>query len=121
MGKGDTLTNAVVGAVVTVVFSFTGASPVLGGVAAGYLQRESRTSGAKVGALSGALAFLPFSSFLFLFFGVLFRGLGAPGGFGVSVVLFFVLPMFLLWSVGLGAIGGYVGTYIREDIEETNR
>lgn len=124
MGKGDTLSNAVIGAVVTVVFSFTGASPILGGGAAGYLQRESRKSGAKAGALSGALAFLPFLFFLFLFFGVFFGGivgggLGLPGGFGLAVV--FVVPVFLLWSVALGAIGGYLGTYIREDVEGASR
>jgi hypothetical protein len=122
MGKGDTLLNAAIGAVVTVVFTFTGASPILGGGVAGYLQQESRESGAKVGALSGVLAFLPFLLFLLLFFsvflgGALAVGLGTPGGLGVTLLFFFVGPLFLLWSVSLGAIGGYLGTYIREDLE----
>lgn len=124
MGRGDTLGNAVIGAVVTVVLSFTGVSPVLGGAVAGYLQRESRESGARVGALSGALAFLPFLLFAFLFAGVVFGGV-LGGGFGLPgpafVVLFVVVPTFLVWNVGLGALGGYLGTYLREEYQGTGR
>lgn len=125
MGKGDTLMNAVIGAVVTVVLSFTGFSPLLGGAVAGYLQRESRTSGAKVGALSGVFAFIPFLLFMFLFFGVFFGGMmgggmGIPGGPELIVILFIMFPMFLLWNVGLGAVGGYLATYLREDLQEAS-
>jgi hypothetical protein len=121
MGKGDTLINAALGAVVTVVLSFIGVSPVLGGGVAGYLQRESRRSGAKVGALSGAFATLPF--LLIVALGLLFLipvGVGGgmpglPGGVELIVVVLIILPLTLLWNVGLGALGGYLGTYVREE------
>lgn len=122
MGKGDTLINAVIGAVVTLVLSFTGFSPILGGAVAGYLQRESRRSGVKVGALSGALAFIPFLLFASIFFGVFFggtmgAGMGMPGGLELIVIFFILFPLFLAWNVGLGALGGYLGTVIREDVQ----
>jgi hypothetical protein len=120
MAKGDTLLNAVVGAVVTVLLSFTGVAPVLGGAVAGYLQRESRASGAKVGALSGAIAFLPALLFLFVvmgFFalGPMMGGTGLPGGVELLVVVLILFPLFVLWHVGLGALGGYLGAYVREE------
>ena len=59
MGKDDTLLNALLGALVTVVLSFTGFSPILGGAAAGYLQQNGPGDGARVGALSGLVASLP--------------------------------------------------------------
>lgn len=124
MGRGDTLLNAVVGAVVTVVFSFTGFSPLAGGGVAGYLQAETRTQGAMVGALSGALSFLPFLFLAVLGFGVLalgpMAGAGFPGGIELLVVLFVALPLFLLWTVGLGAVGGYLGTYLYEEFATTD-
>ena len=125
MGKGDTLINAVIGAVVTIVLSFTGFSPILGGAVAGYLQRETRKSGAKVGALSGALSFLPFLFFGVLFFGIFLGGpmmaggMGVPGGPELLIIMFFFIPGFLLWSVGLGAVGGYLAVYLREDFATT--
>lgn len=127
MGHGDTLLNAAIGTAVTIVLSFTGFSPLVGGGVAGYLQRDGRVSGAKVGALSGV-----FSSVLFLLFSVLFFGLflvgmpvfvggpavgtfGAPGGPELLVVLLMFVPFVFVWNIGLGALGGYVGAYIHED------
>jgi|APHM01.1.fsa_nt_gi hypothetical protein len=68
MGTGDTWMNALIGAAVTVVTSFTGVSPVIGGAVAGYL---NRVDGATVGALSGALAAVPLVLLVFLFGSVL--------------------------------------------------
>lgn len=126
MGRGDTLLNAVIGAAVTVALSFTGFSPLLGGGVAGYLQRESRKSGAKVGALSGAFAVIPFLLFGSLFFGAFLAapmlgmmggGFGVPGSVELLLVLAFVLPLLILWNVGLAAVGGYLGAYVREESE----
>lgn len=120
MGKGDSLINAAIGAAVTVLLSFTGVSPAIGGAVAGYLQQESRNSGAKVGALSGVFAFLPFLFVLVLVFGFLVAGQmmrGVPGGVELLVILLVALPFVLLWNAGLGAVGGYLGTYVREEIE----
>lgn len=124
MGKGDTLLNAGIGAIVTIVLSFTGISPVLGGAVAGYLQRGTRRAGAKVGGISGAFAFLPFVGVLVLGFGFflagpMMGGVGVPGGVELLIVLFVVVPLLLLWNVGLGAVGGYLGTYLREEFSST--
>lgn len=124
MGQGDTLFNAVVGAAVTVVLSFIGFSPLVGGGVAGYLQRETRTSGAKVGALSGAIAVIPALLFVFLFFGIFLVGIaggGLPGGPELIVLLVVVFPFLVLWNVGLGAVGGYLGVYAYEEFGSSNR
>ena len=116
MGEGDTGINAILGALVTVVLSFTGFSPLLGGMVAGYLQRGTRAGGIRVGALSGGIAALPFLLFLFVFGGFLFTGsmmagsMGVPGSF--VLVLLFGIVVALVWSVGLSAIGGYLGVYV---------
>lgn len=118
MGRGDTLINAVIGAVVTIVLSFTGISPVLGGGVAGYLQDESRRRGARVGAIAGAIAAVPFlllMAFAFVFF-LAGGAVGLPGGVELLVIVFVLLPFLLAWNVGLGALGGYLGTYVREDV-----
>jgi hypothetical protein len=125
MGEGDTFLNAAIGAVVTVVFSFTGFSPLVGGGVAGYLQRGSRRDGAKVGAISGVLAFLPFVLLLFLGFGFLVAmpmtgGFGLPGFVELLVILLVIFPLLLLWNVGLGAVGGYLGIYLREELAGSN-
>lgn len=121
MARGDTLLNAIIGAVVTVVLSFTGISPVLGGGVAGYLQDESRKRGAKVGALSGVFAFVPFLLFALVIFGffvigpVTGGGPGIPAGIELLVILFLFFPILLVWNAGLGALGGYLGAYLREE------
>lgn len=122
MGRGDTLLNAAIGAVVTIVTSFLGVSPILGGGVAGYLQRESRERGAMVGALSGALASIPLAAVLMLIFvlgiAVPFADPGlALGGLGIIVFGFVVLLIVAAWNVALGAAGGYLGTYVREETE----
>jgi Kef-type K+ transport system membrane component KefB len=118
MADGDTLRNAVLGAAVTVVFSFTGFSPLLGGAVAGYLQRRDRREGARVGAISGALATIPFLLLVAVFFGAF--GLLLRGG-GLLWMLV-VLPLFLVlvaaWNVGLGAVGGYLGVYVQEELQD---
>ena len=112
MGDGDTLINALIGAVITVVLSFTGFSPLLGGGVAGYLQRGDGMDGVRVGAISGLVATIPFVFVLFVFGGFLFAGpmMGIPGAF--SIIALFAIVASLLWTVGLSAVGGFVGVYI---------
>lgn len=116
MGEGDTLLNAILGAVVTIVLSFTVFSPLLGGAVAGYLQRGDRGDGVRVGAISGGIAALPFLLFIFFFGGFVFAGpmmrggVGIPGGFVILVLVAFVFAF--LWNVGLGGAGGYLGNYL---------
>ncbi|MEF8815025.1 MAG: DUF5518 domain-containing protein [Halovenus sp.] len=121
MGEGDTLLNAVIGAVVTLVLSFTGFSPILGGMAAGYLQRGDRAGGARVGALAGAIAALPFLLLFSVFGGFFFTGSRMGGGMGVPSsflpFLLFGLAFALVWSIGLSALGGYLGAYIATETD----
>lgn len=123
MSEGDTLLNAVLGAAVTVVLSFLGVSPLLGGGVAGYLQRGTRTDGAKVGALSGAIATLPVLLFAVLFVGVFAVAVvgGVPGGPELVILLLVAFPFVVVWHVGLGAVGGYLGVYVYEEFGAPRR
>lgn len=120
MGKGSTWINALIGAGITLGLSFTGFSPLLGGGVAGYLQVESPTRGAKVGAISGAIATIPLLFIMIVAFGLFAAvpagGVGMPGGIELMIILFFMLPMMLLWFVGLSAAGGYLGAYIHREM-----
>ena len=122
MGNGDTGLNAVIGAVVTVVTTFIPFSPVLGGAVAGYLQQEDSSTALKVGALSGAIAVLPFLLVVvFLtstlpFLPALFH---VPGAFAGIVVVFviFALLASAVYVVGLSALGGYLGWYVERETD----
>lgn len=113
------LVNALIGAVVTVVVSFVPFSPILGGGVAGYLQHGSREEGVKVGAISGVIATIPVVLGVLLiasFFAIVPAGMGsvrfALGGLVLALVTFLVAGVY---TVGLGAVGGYLGAYLAED------
>ena len=97
----------------------TGFSPLLGGGVAGYLQAESPARGAKVGAISGAIAAIPLFLIMFLGF-ALFAAVpagpgGVPGGVELVVIFGVMLPILLVWFAGLSAAGGYVGAYLHAE------
>jgi hypothetical protein len=112
------LRNAVLGAVVTIALSFTGFSPLFGGGTAGYLGREPPKRGARTGAISGGLATLPIVLILVLGF-VLYLGrasiFGLPGGVELAIVLSVMFPLLFAWTVGLSAVGGYLGAYLARE------
>lgn len=124
MGEGDTYMNAAIGAVVTVVLSFTGFSPLLGGAVAGYLQRGERSDGLRVGAISGAIAAVPFLVLFVLFGGFIFTGtmMGPGTGAPRAMVLLLVVGVVfaLVWSVALSAAGGYLGVYLATETDIGN-
>lgn len=108
--RSATWVNALIGAVATVVFSFTMVSPVLGGAVAGYLER---TDGAKVGAIAGVFAILP----LFLLLVPVFAFVGLVG-FPVSLVFVlvpFVVVVIATYTVALSALGGFIGEYLYQE------
>ena len=116
----NTLLNALIGGVVGLVLSFIPFSTVLGGAVAGYLEGGDSTSGAKVGALAGLVAFVPF---ILLIAGVLFfvpvitipgSGPRAPLGFLVFVLL--LLVFVAVYIVGFSALGGVLGVYVKENV-----
>ena len=121
MAEGDTLTNAVVGGIASILLAFVPFSPVLGGVVAGYLQGGDRGTGLRVGAYAGVVAAIPLV--LFLLFGSLLAGVVLAGDalLGVGTVFgfgFFVLIVVGgLYTVALGAVGGWLGNYVKYDTD----
>lgn len=105
--------NAIVGAVVTVVTSFVPLSPILGGVVAGYLQRNDRRTGATAGALSGLAVTLPMT----VLFGFLVVGLATVSldiALLAGVVMLIALLVTGIFTVALSALGGYLGVVVGE-------
>lgn len=116
MGKGDTLLNAAVGAVASVVLAFLPLGIVLGGAVAGYLDCEpdDYAAGARVGALTGLFALVPvlgllFTAVAFLGF-VSFNVAALP-----AIVLVVVLLVSAAYFVGGGALGGVVGAALVDE------
>jgi hypothetical protein len=46
---------------------------------------------------------------------------GVPGGPELLIIFLLVVPTLLLWFVGLSAVGGYVGAYLRMDPRSSSR
>jgi hypothetical protein len=105
----------VVGAMVGTLLGFVPLSPALGGAVAGYLDPDPATSGLGVGILAGLFAALP-AFVLTLFLGV---GLvtGLPAGLvpAATVVLAVAVLFSLVYLVGLSALGGYLGRWVRDN------
>jgi len=125
MAEGDTLVNSILGAVVTVVTaSFVPFSPVFGGLLAGYLEGGGRDDGIRIGVISGAIALVPFvvvAVFVVSIVSVFLLGtMMGPGrvfgGLGF-LALGFVFVFAAVYTVGLSALGGWLGNYIRHDTD----
>ncbi|ELZ96954.1 hypothetical protein C440_04233 [Haloferax mucosum ATCC BAA-1512] len=121
--EGESLLfSAVIGGIVSIVLAPIPFSPVLGGALAGYLTGTDRTRGAKSGGLSGLIVGIVTAVLTIvglLFFGLFALGT-APNGFGLGIVgivivLLFSLLIGGLYTVGLGALGGYLGAYLNEE------
>lgn len=117
------LVNGFLGGVVAVLLAFLPFSTVLGGVVAGYLQGPDRRTAMKAGALAGVVALLPLLLVAFLAAGFLVIvpvGAGGPapgvgvGGF-LAVLALTVVAVLGIYTVGGGALGGYLGSYLKED------
>lgn len=120
------LVNGFLGGVVAVLLAFLPFSTVLGGVLAGYLQGPDRRAALKAGALAGAVALLPLLLVAFLAAGFLVIVPVSPGGPGPRFGVFFVLLALTvvgvlgIYTVGGGALGGYVGSYLSEERARTS-
>lgn len=115
-GEPNTVANTLIGAVITVVTApLLPFAAIVGGGVAGYLQRGDLREGARVGALSGAVASIP--AFLLVWFVVGVLLLGADLFFALSTV--FALGLFVAvvgYLVGAGALGGAIGAYLRREL-----
>ena len=116
----DSTLHALLGAVVTTVLSFVPFSPVLGGGVAAYLNEADSSRGVRIGALSGAFATVPLVLFGFVvvfFLGFFALGMngGAVGIGGLLIVLVLGL-FFAVYTVGLSALGGYLGSYLVDEV-----
>ena len=122
MARGETLINAIVGAVASIVLSFVPFSPVLGGALAGYFQGGDRNEGLTVGAIAGLIAAIPLTVAI-LAFGSFFTFLPFLGAEGILVggiglfVLIVGLAFSLAYGVLLSAVGGLVGNYVLTDTD----
>ncbi|WP_430504209.1 DUF5518 domain-containing protein [Haloparvum sp. PAK95] len=104
--------NALIGGLAGVVLSFLPGAPILGGAIAAYLERGESRDGLVVGAIAGAVMLVPYS--LFVLFVLLVMGVGgAPIWF--VLVAFGLLFASALYTVGLSALGGYLGWYLRTE------
>lgn len=125
MAEGDTLVNAVIGAVATAVLSMIlPFAPVFGGAVAGYLQGGDRSEGLRIGAISGGIAFIPavlIAGVALLFIIPFFLGFGADGalGFGLfgGIFVLFVLVGVAAYIIGLSVFGGWIGNYVKYDTD----
>lgn len=126
----NTLVNALLGGVVSVVLGFVPFSPVLGGAVAGYLQGADTSRGVRVGIYAGLVAAVPLAFVLFLLVSML-SFVPVPGGFESGAmdgsaaaasggspllaigVLLVVFALAALYTVGLSALGGYLGSYVK--------
>ena len=112
MDPDNTLLNATIGAVATFGLSFTAVSPVLGGALAAYLEGGEHSSGLRIGTLSGLIASIPVGVVLLV--GLLFV-LGVGAGGGVALLVRGTL-LVVGYVVGLSALGGIIGIYVRTEL-----
>lgn len=114
MNDSNTLTNALIGAVVTAILAWiVPLAPIVGGAVTAYLQRGDRETGVRVGALSGLLSLVPLALLGIAIVG--FIGLFTLDPTGTAVSLIAVVIVLLVGSVyvvGLSALGGYLGAHI---------
>ncbi|GAB3032232.1 DUF5518 domain-containing protein [Natronobiforma cellulositropha] len=115
-----TFINALVGAVAGVLLSFIPFSTLLGGAVAGFLEGPDGREGTVTGAISGLFMLVPVALGGFFVLGFLGFGVGAGGipatGFLFALLFFaFFALVTLAYTVGLAALGGYLGAYLAGD------
>ncbi|PSP53361.1 hypothetical protein BRC74_04390 [Halobacteriales archaeon QH_7_68_42] len=125
MAEGDTLVNALIGAVVSAVVGFVlPFGPLFGGLAAGYLQAGTRSDGLRVGAYSGIIGLIPailIGAAVFFLVGIVFIGVGVgeflAASFFTGLVVVLIVLALAAYFVGFGALGGYLGNYVKYETD----
>lgn len=119
MAEHDTLLNAAIGAVATALLSgFVPFAPLFGGALAGYLEGGTRSDGLRVGTIAGLVGLVltaVVAGFVFFVFTAIVIGYGGPGLFGALglVALVLVVIVSAVYIVGLSALGGWLGNYVK--------
>ena len=109
----NTLLNGFVGSAVSVLaLFFVGPySSILGGAVAGYLEGGDLSDGVTVGTIAGFVTVVP----VLLFAGaVLALGVFVPEGLPFGIVLLAIATLLTILVVGLSAVGGVVGVYVKQ-------
>lgn len=115
MNRDSALVDVGLGALVTVVFSFVPFSSVAGGITAASRRDGGYLWGLGVGTAAGVLAAIPLGV-LFVPALVIVRRLGfgvAPAPPAYDLFLAIVVLLFLSYTLGLSALGGVAGVWIR--------
>ncbi|WP_459987894.1 DUF5518 domain-containing protein [Natrinema sp. JCM 9743] len=112
----STLINALIGAVAGVILSFVPLSTLLGGAITAYLEGGTPNDGIRVGAIAGVimLVLMVFMGMFIMMFFLGFEVGGAP-----RMLTFMLLSMLVfgsLYTVGLSAVGGYLGIYLKDEL-----
>lgn len=111
----NTLRNALIGAVVSVLLGMIPFSPVLGGGVAGYLEGGDSRTGIRVGAIAGVIAAVPLT--LFVIVGVVVAAFVPDGGvLGFLVLILGVIVGVIAYTAVLSGVGGLVGVYARNEL-----
>ncbi len=116
MDTDNTYLNALIGAVATILLSFTGISPILGGALAGYLEGGESIDGLRVGAISGAIASLPVFGVLFLVLLVIPVAPEPGVVIGSGVLVLVVIALVFAYTMALSAVGGLIGAYVKREL-----
>lgn len=115
MTRDSAFVNVGLGATVTIALSFVPFSSVLGGAAAVSRRDRGYLWGLGVGTAAGTAAAIPLGILFAAAFAVVERlGFGVPPSSpAYDLFLGIVALLFLLYTVGLSALGGVVGVWIR--------
>jgi len=114
-----TVTNALVGAAVTVLSAtVVPLAPLLGGGVAGYLQAGEAGDGLRIGALAGVVAVPVLLALVALLVLPIYRTLGGTTGLGGLAVL---VAAGTGYVVGLSTVGGHVGRRVADNRRHSRR
>ena len=114
VGEGETIQNAIVGAIASTVFYFIPIiqiiAPVVGGSVAGYLQKQGAGGGIKAGGIKGIVMTLP-AILIGVIAGGILAGIPLIGELLTGSIAILVV-IIVGHSVVLGVIGGLLGGVI---------
>lgn len=113
-GSSISVANVLIGGIAGIILGFVPFSPVLGGAITGYLEDSTPNQAVKAGAMAGAVMLVPFF-FIALVILMFMLGVG-DAAFAFGFISFFVLVIGGVYTVGLSALGGYLGNYLQDEL-----